>query len=324
MKTWVLPTVLALVAVGCVAAPPPESVAPPSHAPSAPASTTSPPSAATSTKAAPSALATATRPLIEVHPPMTPRFASGGSTRGTIACGGERCDARKQACSIDPDTEIWSCVDASKPGTGEEGMFRSFCDDASDCRPGQQCCLIFGTASRYARYCTRQGDDLCQAELCLDDGAPCPRGTTCVHTPDPHDEQDPKGVQGECIPPKGPASCGDGRRCPEDQPYCIITANGSACTTRNTDEYERTPIDDRYQCTRQSDCSHGEVCSYATGEHFRQIDALCSRWVSGAIGTLVCDPREPNRCPPRGLCRRDMWCKPSGRFPWMGLWVTRE
>jgi len=242
-----------------------------------------------------------------------PRTGAPGSTRGTISCGKTRCAAPGELCTWNESAFAWRCLPA--PGADAGAPADSFaCDDGTDCPAGETCCQRFANMGGSA--CVRRDDvsSTCQRELCLRDGARCPPGRTCTSTGG--DEP------GDCKAPSGPATCGGRTRCPPSAPVCVSREGKLACAARGSPAWKAATA--RYECTLQSDCNAGDTCSFAFGEYEPEATSYCSRYSSGYMGTLVCDPRDPGLCGNDAACRAAKPCVGSTpELPWLGGWVKQ-
>jgi hypothetical protein len=300
---------LALSPVACSPhAPRGEAVQPPRPAASAPPVATlaaSAPAATTPVPAPPAAAGPRGEP--------PPRTGAPGSTRGTISCGKTRCAAPGELCVWSESAFAWTCVPAPGPDAGAPGDSYA-CDDGTDCPAGETCCRPF--ANMGSPSCVRREDvsSTCQMELCLREGARCPAGRTC--TSRGGDEP------GDCLAPPGPATCGGGARCPAGAPFCVSNQGKLACAARGSPAWKAATA--RYECTLQSDCSAGDTCSFAFGEAEPEVTSYCSRYSSGYMGTLVCDPRDQSLCGKDAACRAARPCVGSTpELPWLGGWLKQ-
>jgi hypothetical protein len=164
-----------------------------------------------------------------------------GSTRGTIACGAERCTAGKQVCTS--ASARWHCVD----GKAESGMGGLYCDDGTDCGPGLTCCMTGASAELVQECTTRHGPESnCAREVCKPGGARCPRGQRC---------------EGSFCSSDLAVTCpGSGKvRCGNDE-YCEWKSDATACVK------EPVPVEDTeeprgvFACTKPLDCGKGNQC----------------------------------------------------------------
>jgi hypothetical protein len=240
-----------------------------------------------------------------------------GSTRGTVSCGATRCRVPGETCVLDPQTGAFGCAPTTYDASVKDGEVAGFaCDDGTDCPKGMTCCSRFDPPSLdELSACVARKDVVraCRAELCDPAGAACPPGQTCVVGDD----------GGSCEPPKGPATCAGRRPCPADKPICAVSAKGAACVAKGSPEYAAVPGDRRYECTRDSDCHGGDLCSFAFGEIEHETGTYCSKYSFGMMGTKVCDPKGPSLCGADAACRKSHACVASEPLlPWLGAWTT--
>lgn len=189
------------------------------------------------------------------------------------------------------------------PAADQYGEGRS-CDDGLDCARGFTCCKTW-QQMHTASSCVARAKvaSECQWELCQPDGAKCPNGTSCV-------ESVP--VQGGvCEPPKGPATCVNGVRCPKEKPICALGPGGGTCVAEGSPEFNATPGNDRYECTRQSDCNGGDSCSFFFGETEAYVRTFCAKH-GPSLGHLVCDPKGPQ-------AKSCMKQSTPAALPWLGM-----
>lgn len=183
------------------------------------------------------------------------------------------------------------------------------CDDPSDCKPHEACCRLFERVwVEHATCVGRKAIHRCQAELCAHEGGKCPSHMTCSATSPAED--------GTCDAPPGPATCGDKKRCPKDQPVCIQGPKGLRCVAFGSDDFKAVTPEHRFWCTRQEDCAPEYMCFFAFGEATpepdRDMRTYCGRGGPAYLGTLVCDPRTKQRSGD---------CQPDRELPsWMGHW----
>jgi hypothetical protein len=270
--------------------------------------------------AAASASAPAAAPAMPPELSIPNRTGTPGATTGTIACGQVRCEAPKQRCTLDEAVTAWSCVPSEAEPVGMEPVLVG-CDDASDCAPDQRCCSQWHVMSTFSHACVPRGDPLeCKREICLKDGAPCSKGTTCQFGTTGYGP-DHAAVEGQCVPPKGPATCAGRQRCPADKPVCVRTDKGLECAAKDSPTYKSVPGDKRFECTLQSDCKGEEKCSFSFGEMPSEVETYCDRYSQAYRGTMVCDPRGPSPCGKDKECLAAMACKESNDgMPWLGTW----
>gem|GEM_PF-1633834 len=262
----------ALLALGLRCAPPSE----PAHCPapqverSARAVASAHPSASLST--APAASSTAPNP----PPELPPRTGAPGSTRGTIACGNQRCKAGKEVCAVIAGL-TWACIPLA-----EKNDAASYyeCDDGTDCPDRVTCCQSGATSGTF-NVCSVRRE--CQIEVCEQGGARCPAGQTCQ--------------RGLCWPTAHPViTCAKGVVCDPDTQVCHATAGSSACVSRESALKLREPLsrigtnvaEDRefalLRCAQNTDCGAGFHCcsSTSTGTH----ESYCS--LNCYLGTQYC------------------------------------
>jgi hypothetical protein len=202
---------------------PAESMAPipiasATEAAAAPASASAFPSAAPSVTAAATPSAT---PSTAAAPPLPIR----ATTPGKIACETVDCDLRREICCVveaNDRTQRAECAPrvASASGDspccphptgfscGNNGLtIDRSCDEASDCPPGQDCCVVGPGEGDHA------GDEcgtMCAEQRCLP-GSTCPNGNLCA--------AGPGATRGTCPLQIKPASCG-GATCRAGQVCC--------------------------------------------------------------------------------------------------------
>jgi hypothetical protein len=194
--------------------------------------------------------------------PLPPRNLAAGSTRGTIACGQQRCDATREKC-VSRRGPAWACV----PRDAEEQDFNDIfeCDDGTDCPPGKTCCQSFASAiTAYVCATRREGDD-CRVEVCEPGGARCPAGQSCVGR--------------YCAPDNVPGpKCGDGS-CTGAKPLCIWSEGKGRCASgeealeaeKKRDQGASVAV---LRCTRNKDCAAGMIC--CTGMALGPSESFCS------------------------------------------------
>jgi hypothetical protein len=243
------------------------------------------------------------------------RTGVSGSTRGTVACGESRCRVPAERCYLDQQAQKWTCARA---GTLEGAVGAGLsCDDASDCREDMACCSLLMARVESACVPRSRLKAECYAEICVQGGPSCPPGRTCTASA--------PGEQGQCVAPKGPATCEGRKRCPADAPICIESGGKLQCVAMGSPAYMAVDVHKRWQCTQQDDCHAGDTCSYTYGESRRPDDlgTTCARLPDGIEGTRVCDPKGPSLCRRGGACGHQ--CVVSkGRPPWMGGWVPKR
>ncbi|MBX3230577.1 MAG: hypothetical protein KIT84_00055 [Labilithrix sp.] len=101
---------------------------------------------------------------------------TGGTTR-TVACNGKTCRADEYCCGSDG----WADATCA-PSCEDKNPI--FCDDASDCQPGSDCCFILKdgnsiVSSQCATTCPIQSD---RGQLCNTQTGDCLDGT-CTPMP---------------------------------------------------------------------------------------------------------------------------------------------
>jgi hypothetical protein len=251
--------------------------------------------------------------------PPPPREGAPGSTRGTISCGTQRCVAPGEVCKLDEAAKLWRCEPAPPRPDHIDRYDYAFphveCDDGTDCPQGETCCLLWhGHAAEHASCVERAVvPHVCRAELCLEGGARCPPGRSCA--------------EGVCEAPDGPATCSGKRRCPKEAPVCVKSTTapgGFECAAKGSAAYAAVRGDDRYECTRQSDCNLGETCSYSFGEAEHETRTFCSLYHPAFMGSLLCEVGGPDFCDGDAECRASMTCAPQeGAPPWVGVWTSK-
>lgn len=276
--------------------------------------------AATTADAAPSATG-AIPPINEADNKDAPdevppgRTGIAGSTRGTVACGASRCQVPAERCYWHEPTQNWACA---RPGMLEGGYGRGLaCDDASDCRAGMACCGLIAPQVESACVPQNRFHEECMAELCVQGGPLCPVGRTCTASSPIQ--------QGNCVAPKGPATCEGRTKCSANAPICIENAGKLQCVAKDSPAYMAADLKKRWQCTRPDDCHAGDTCSYTYGEFHRSNDlgTYCARRPIGIEGTRVCDPSGPSLCVRGGTCGYECVATTGGP-PWMGIWVSKR
>lgn len=108
--------------------------------------------------------------------PENTALASDGSTR-TVTCNGKVCRGDDYCCG----STDWGDA-ACAPSCGEKHPM--YCDEASDCGPGEQCCFVLENSnsvveSRCATVCPIQED---RGQLCSDAAKDCEDGV-CTAMP---------------------------------------------------------------------------------------------------------------------------------------------
>ena len=255
---------------------------------------------------------------------VTPRTGAPGATQGTISCGTSRCRPGKETCTLDENVH-WICIARNEHASDEmQFPYDAQCDDASDCGVNERCCVNLA----WAQTCMpRTNVEECVTEVCHDDGAACPSGTSCTHRASAGDDArgqfDPKGIQGTCDAPPPVATCGGRLRCPDDRPVCVQGKTGLSCEARGTAIYQSASREHRYLCTLPSDCNGGEACFYsAGGEMPTETATHCGRFVWSYIAGVVCDPGVPvppmpGRDPASHAVAKCSAPK-GGLLPWLG------
>lgn len=301
-------------------APPPPRVEPPvgPTAGDAGASPGAQPASGATTATSASAATEEPVPPAWVEPPR--REGAPGSTRGTISCGTVRCTTPGEVCKLDERANAWICEPApaasARTPVGElPPPSHHECDDGTDCPQGQTCCSLWQGMSGLHAACVPRPlvSQVCRAELCLEGGARCPPGRSCV--------------DGACDAPDGPASCAGGRRCPSSAPFCVKAAGspgGYACAAQGSAAFLAASSGDRYTCTRQSDCSAGETCAYVFGEVEHEVATVCTDYQFGYMGSLLCETDRPGFCGSDQECLATMACTASPEAPpWVGVWGAK-
>jgi len=221
-------------------------------------------------------------------PSEAERLRAPGSTRGSIACGSTRCEAERQACV--PKSGEWQCVSVdSEELAGADA--RHDCDDASDCRQGQICCLSFGTSLEQYLCSARSGKgSTCSLEVCsVGDGAACGNGQVCR--------------DGVCRAPNPGALCA-GVKCPPQEPLCLWSDGVARCvppseaTAPRTDEFSSV-----LHCSGPRDCGKGERCCGNAIWNASYCQLQCDPANTPQICTKAADcaalpDREKPRCEP--------------------------
>jgi len=295
-----VPFVLAAMTLGLTCAAPPQErsqVATP-EPPRPPASVRLPPAPASAepapASAEPAPTSTVT-PTAESPPALAPREGAPGSTRGTVSCGSQRCDASKEVCAIVAGPS-WACV----PKLQKDDTPSYFeCDDGTDCPPGKTCCLSGATSGTYFVCGARRE---CLLEACGEGGARCPAGQRCQN--------------GWCSPSgRTGATCAKGVVCGGDTPVCHASPTQNTCISLQEAEklgevlarLGTDVVEDRnfalLRCTQNADCGAGFHCcaSSRTGTH----ESSCS--LNCYIATQFCAtdadcPKVPEASRPS--CRR--------------------
>jgi hypothetical protein len=236
-----------------------------------------------------------------------------GSTRGSIACGKTRCKAPGKACIWSEEAFAWTCVARSIAPTLDNLEPGIFCDDGTDCPQGQACCKLWVLRGNLNASCVpRPQVDGCLEELCLEGGAPCSPGRTCISL-----RPDEPGV---CEAEKGPATCAGQKRCPASAPLCAKTTAGLACVAKGTAAFDAAIR--RWQCTRQQDCHAGDRCVATVGED--ELRSYCVKYSPADMGPLICRPGE-SLCGGDAKCRAEYACAPvEDGPPWMGVWGVKN
>jgi hypothetical protein len=116
------------------------------------------------------------------------------------------------------------------------------------------------------------------------------------------------------------ASCAGGRKCPLDKPICAVSKGGALCVAEGSKEFLAVKAENRYPCTRHSDCLDREVCSHVYGEVEHTVETYCTRF-SPTVGTLVCDPKDPSFCGSNKACFAKHCVNYERALPWMGVWT---
>jgi hypothetical protein len=182
-------------------------------------------------------------------PPLIPRTAIAGNTRGSIACGDRRCDASREICAMVAGP-AWACVPRGGPGTGSASYE---CDDGTDCPQGKTCCQDFSSDAEYYVCTTRNVG--CSVEVCVEGGARCPPGQLCK--------------RGVCAPEKDPLpKCGSGVTCSVEKPVCVWKQGKGECVSAPREielEQDLKPGSEfaLLRCTQNADCGSGFHCCTA-------------------------------------------------------------
>ncbi|MGC4094585.1 MAG: hypothetical protein QM756_43050 [Polyangiaceae bacterium] len=297
---------------------------PPDPAPQPPASASQPVSVLTSVGGSPT-LPLAPEPTaagpVAARPTEPERRSAPGSTRGTIACGEQRCAAGKEVCVFESEQrKAFICVPVKSPQV-ERASETYACDDGTDCAQGETCCRLpssWGEAYR----CVRRAEvgNTCAWEVCEDGGAACPKGLDC------RQQFCTREVRAEC----GPAR----KRCPAERPLCLYTAHESKCV--NAEEAETAaadfmslPLEEAagvFTCSRASDCGGGRKCCATDAGRRTFCAPTCDTGNGMRVCTSVADCTEI-----RALCGKDPECNGALRCrtlavapPWIKMCTTVE
>jgi hypothetical protein len=103
----------------------------------------------------------------------------------------------------------------------------------------------------------------------------------------------------------------NGVRCPKDKPICVLGSGGGNCVAEGSPEFNATPGNDRYECTRQSDCNGGDSCSFSFGETPAYVRTFCAKH-GPSLGHLVCDPKGPQA---KSCMKQNI----PAALPWLGM-----
>lgn len=245
----------------------------------------------------------------------TPSF---GDEAGWIACGRQRCRARKELCCVPDLNRLLGkqkepfCLDmpAVKPATADvdnvlelydvcwraDGIeeFR-LCDGPGDCGAGQTCCwdkahIVSGNVADF-QGCrpVRQGRVTCgHAEICSDKEPSCVTpGSTC--------EENPKLARGECVVPNrrkpncGAGPCADGMS-------CVVRDGNRSCVPGRL----RWPEKGVVECDRSSDCPEGHYC-------FASMGSLDGEHWCDRSSHMASNGSDPALCADVGDCRGYCW-----------------
>jgi hypothetical protein len=252
--------------------------------------------------------------------PRPPRSGAPGSTKGTVACGEVRCKAPGEKCGWDEGKRAWACesMKSSPEESADPERPLYACDDGTDCPAGETCCVEWGNRSFGAHTCVARRNVLsqCMVEVCLPDGARCPKGRTCVVASTMFSGD--TAVEGTCNAPKGTATCAEKKKCPADQPICVSTDKGLQCVAEGSAAYKSAPAHKRFECTLQSDCNAGQSCQHSFGEA-PDVDTFCGDYNPAFMGTLACEPGDPNFCGKDKECLARQTCHHAeGDPPWLG------
>lgn len=259
---------------------------------------------------------------------LPPRSGAPGSTLGTVACGKMRCKAPGESCGYSLKSGGWACVASKDPNAPlyhsptQEAPFA--CDDASDCPSGEACCIRFDDVSFGAHSCVPRDSvpTSCDVEVCVADGAACPKDTRCVEGASRYAND--SAVEGTCYPDPISATCAGKKKCPADKPVCVATKKGLECAAEGSDAYRNAKGDQRFLCTRQSDCNAGRTCQTTIGED-PDMATYCGNFHPGYRGEVVCEVGDPNFCGKDPECLAQFKCvHPKGYPPWMGISVSKE
>jgi hypothetical protein len=275
---------------------------------------------ATSAAVAPSA------PDEQQESPRPPRSGAPGSTKGTVACGKVRCKAPGESCGWDEGKRAWACEPTKRDPAAAADFERALyaCDDGTDCPAGETCCVEWENRTFASHTCVarRNVQSQCMVEVCLPDGARCPNGRTCVVTSATFGND--TAVEGTCNAPKGTATCAEKKKCPADQPICVLADKGLQCVAEGSATYKSASAHKRFECTRQGDCNAGESCQYSFGEA-PEVRSFCWNYNPAFMGTLVCEPGDPNFCGKDKECLARQTCHHAeGDPPWLGAVVSKK
>lgn len=230
-------------------------------------------------------------PAVEVEEQrLSDRTKAPGSTRGTIACGDQRCKAGEESCLFGPESAgggqpaRFRCSREAAPIPQHFVTSRYECDDGTDCPQGETCCAVNLMAPESVQdvyACTpRKAAYACRFEPCEEGGAACPKGYSC---------------RGRACTADVGAECGPARkRCPGDHPVCSYSSNEFKCVTEEEARVlsQEFPLlqgpGGVYRCYRTSDCPKGGSCCATMGGRSTECGGNCEA-TTGSV--TVCTNR---------------------------------
>jgi hypothetical protein len=287
---------------------------------------------ASSDGSAPLALEPEPPATVASEPGATPRdrTAATGSTRGTIACGEQRCAAQKEVCVFGAEAtdggarrDRFTCVASGSPLLDPDSMDplsdTYACDDGTDCPRGKTCCgLHSSTQETYECVPRAEVATKCALEACEEGGAACPPGLTCRH------QVCLSEIRATCGPQRG--------RCPREQPFCSYSAQESKCLTeREVETMLLRPSSTRpdepggfYQCARASDCGGGQKCCAQQAGRWTYCAPSCDPGNGMRVCTSVADCSELRTLCGNGPdCLAAIQCKTLNVSPpWIKMCTT--
>ncbi|MCC6521808.1 MAG: hypothetical protein IT373_04035, partial [Polyangiaceae bacterium] len=202
-------------------------------------------------------LACPPRPAPVPEPPV-PSASSGTATasgpHGAVRCGAARCRVPDERCCHGAEGDRCVPDDGSAycPDRGTEYASMA-CDDPSDCRAGDVCCLQMTPEGTQATRCSPHPCPT--AEVCVPGAAACHEGLRC--------EAEHGDLEGRCVAAAPRARCG-GRDCAGAEPECCFSHAAELATCGKPGSCDRH-IDLAFGCASRADCGGYFCCQYPGG-----------------------------------------------------------